>query len=167
MVISSDPTNQAHLEKGPGYVIDTSALIRLDPYYPDIFPSLWQGFEGLITEGRLVAPYEVFIEIGDKHDDPWIRWVKKHKSMFIDKKDLITKAKLIQHWHPGLTKPDDPKTNADYFVIALAQYMGGGWSVVTDEGRRNKQLKIPNVCEKLKIPCLDIYRFFKKCNWKY
>jgi hypothetical protein len=166
MVLSADQINQTHLEKEPGYIIDTSALIKLEPYYLDIFPSLWECLEALVTEGRLVAPQEVQIEIHDKYDDGWNKWALKHKNMFLDKKDTQTKAKLIQNWYPELTKKDNPQIDADYYVIALAQYMGG-WTVVTDEGRKKSQLKIPDVCRKLNIPCVDLYNFFKKCKWKY
>ena len=166
MVLSPDQTNQAHIEKEPGYIIDTSALISLEPYYLDVFPSLWGHIEGLVTEGRLVAPQEVQIEIHDKYDDGLNKWAKKHKNMFIDKKDIQTKVKQIQNWHPGLTKKDNPQIDADYYVIALAQYMGG-WTVVTDEGRRKNRLRIPDVCEKLKIPCVNLHNFFKKCKWEY
>jgi len=86
--------------------------------------------------------------------------------MFIDKRDTQTKVKTIQNWYPGLTKKDNTQIDADYYVIALAQYMGN-WTVVSDEGRRKSQLRIPDVCEKLKIPCVNLYKFFRKCNWKY
>ena len=158
-------TDQSHLNKA-GFCIDTSALIKLEPYYKDVFPSLWESLEGLLNEGRLVAPFEVFTEIEEKFPDDWKKWVKTHKKMFIDTGDIITKAKQIQNWYLGLTDKNDTKTNADYFVIALAQYMGS-WTVVTDESRKKNGMKIPNVCDKMRIPCVNVYNFFRKCNWKY
>ncbi len=166
MGLSQDLSNQGHLEEEPGYIIDTSALIKLEPYYIDVFPSLWECIEKLITDGRLVAPQEVQIEIHDKYDDGWNTWIKRHNVMFIDKKETQTKVKRIQNWYPGLTKKDNTQTDADYYVIALAEYMGN-WTVVSDEGRRKSQLRIPDVCAKLKVPCVDLHNFFKKCNWRY
>jgi len=49
----------------PGYVVDTNALIDLwrRRYPPDVFPTLWQRIEELISSGELVAPQEVLSEL--------------------------------------------------------------------------------------------------------
>lgn len=117
----------------------------MEPYYIDIFPSLWGNLEVLINEGRLFAPREVLTEIQDKYDDGWNRWAKEHTKMFLDKKEIMTIVGQLQVWYPKLTNESDSKTDADYFVIALAQYMGK-WTVVTEESRKKKnKLKIPHV----------------------
>jgi len=50
MVLNSNQTKQNHLAKEAGYIIDTSALIKLDPYYIDVFPALWKRLEDLMNE---------------------------------------------------------------------------------------------------------------------
>ena len=168
MVLGPNQTEQLHIEdEEPGFVIDTSAFIKLDPYYLDVFPSLWNAIEELINQGRLISPQEVLIEIHEFYDDGWNKWVKQHKKMFLDKKETQLHASQIQNWYPGLTNKDGTKTDADYYVIGLAKYMGNGWTVVTDESRKRANLRIPHVCEKMKIPCVDLHNFFKKCKWKY
>lgn len=114
----------------------------------------------------MIAPKEVQIEIHDKFDDGWNKWVIKHKKLFLDKKEIMTHVNRIQNWYPGLTDDNDTKTDADYFVIALAQYMGN-WTVVTDESRKSTKIKIPYVCDKMKIPCVDLHNFFRKCSWRF
>ena len=67
----------------PGYCIDTCALIDLwRRVYPrDIFRTLWKNIEKFISDGRLIAPREVFKEL-EKQDDELLEWTRKHKKMF-------------------------------------------------------------------------------------
>ncbi|MCK4820763.1 DUF4411 family protein, partial [bacterium] len=73
------------LELFSGYCIDTSALIDLwrRNYPRDIFKSLWNEIEDLISYRRLVAPREVLKEL-EKQDDELLVWAKKNLEMFID-----------------------------------------------------------------------------------
>src|SRR3990172_8959313 len=60
------------------YCIDSSSLIKLKQDYPrKTFPPVWDRIEGLIEEGRLFAPLEVFKEI--EKDDVLGPWCKKRK----------------------------------------------------------------------------------------
>lgn len=65
------------------YCIDTSSLITgwNDRYPPEIFPRLWEHFEGLIEIEKLIAPEEVYFEL-EKQDDSIKSWVDKNKKMF-------------------------------------------------------------------------------------
>jgi hypothetical protein len=48
------------------YVFDNSPLSTLfRNYYRKTFPSLWQRFDQLVDDGRLVSTREVFREIED------------------------------------------------------------------------------------------------------
>ena len=67
----------------PTYCIDTSALIAAwqERYPPENFPRLWERFDELIHDGRLVAPVEVHREIA-KRSDELHNWLKARPSMF-------------------------------------------------------------------------------------
>lgn len=46
------------------YVFDTGPLIDLfKHYYPTRFPSLWEQFHDLVSEGKLISVREVYNEI--------------------------------------------------------------------------------------------------------
>jgi hypothetical protein len=160
-------TNQLSWANTPGYCIDTSALIQLEPYYQDVFNNLWLDLEKLVIEHLLVAPKLVYDEFDEKFPDSYAckKWLKRHNNLFMDNRDVWTNAKIIQSRYPGLTSPEKPKKKADYFVIALAQNMGS-WTVITEE-RTNRKISIRYVCDQLNIPCINLYNFFKKCKWKY
>lgn len=53
--------------------------------------------------------------------------------------------------------------HADYFLIALA--LQENYIIVTQEARINNnaknQIKIPNVCERLGIECIDVVKFLR------
>ncbi len=47
------------------YVFDSSPLIDLFKYYyPDRFPSLWDNFDALVSEHRIISVREVRNELG-------------------------------------------------------------------------------------------------------
>jgi len=49
---------------GDTYCIDASSLIKLKQDFPrTVFPTVWGRIEGLVSDGHLFAPIEVFNEI--------------------------------------------------------------------------------------------------------
>ena len=51
------------------YIIDSSSLIELNRHNPiDVFPTVWQKIESLISKGFLIAPKEVLYEIIERDD---------------------------------------------------------------------------------------------------
>jgi hypothetical protein len=56
------------------YCLDSSALIDawVRKYPPDFLPSLWKGIEDFITNGTLVSPEEVLLELERGGDDLYI-----------------------------------------------------------------------------------------------
>jgi len=152
-----------------GYCIDTCALIDFgESYFQDIFPGLWGDMERLAIDGLLIAPTEVYKEIARTYDGEIQRWTRQHKEMFIELDDeQIREVKAIEKRFGNLIDPDKTIPDADPFLIALAKSRGN-WTVVTQEKPSTKlKPKIPDVCQILGIPCVNLYNFFKKCDWKY
>lgn len=60
-------------------------------------------------------------------------------------------------------------SSADYFLIALAYQES--YIIVTHEAKSGsnakRQIKIPNVCEKLNIECIDVAEFLRRCSIKF
>jgi len=153
------------------YCMDTSALIDLKKLYPhNIFPSLWENFEKLISQGRLITPREVLNELQsfiDK-DDELLRLAKKHKKMFkdLDNEQQQHVRNILQSF-PRLIDEEKTTPDADPFIIALA--MTENTTVITSEKPANPgaRPKIPNVCEKYNVKCISLVEFFAEQKWKF
>jgi len=151
----------------PDYCLDTSALIDLNRQYPcDVFRSLWEDLEQLISACRVVAPQEVFEELCPK-DDALLAWAKKHKYLFVElteqQAQIVTD---ILKKFPTLIDPTKTIADADPFVIAVARW--GQCAVVTSErpGSSNRP-KIPDVCNYYRIRCISLVEFFREQRWEY
>jgi hypothetical protein len=151
-----------------GFCIDACALIDLDPYFREIFPTLWEDMGALVRDGLLVSPIEVYREIGREYDGDVQRWTKEHMAMFIElDEDQIKEVKAIEKRFDDLIDPDKTIPDADPFLIALAKSRDK-WTVVTSEKlSTNLKPKIPDVCKALDIPCVDLRNFFMQANLKY
>jgi hypothetical protein len=54
---------------------------------------------------------------------------------------------------------------ADPFVIACAKIRQG--TVVTEERLKPHAAKIPNVCQHVSVPCIDLETFMQKQGWSF
>jgi hypothetical protein len=160
------------------YVVDTSSLIEMKTKYPfDVFPSIWQRTERLIERGLLVAPDEVLKELLPK-DDALAKWAKKNKKMFRQLDAFqIEKVREIVNEFPSIANSDSEAAAADPFVIALAielqedpqQTLGTAVKkniVVTEEKLRGNRVRIPFICKKYGVDCINAIDLFRKEGWK-
>src|SRR5438876_11179440 len=66
------------------YVIDTSALIDLKDQYPEkIFPGLWERFNEMCNQEKIIAPREVLREI-KRGDDELLEWAEIYNHIFLE-----------------------------------------------------------------------------------
>lgn len=150
------------------YCIDTSALIAAwqERYPPENFPSVWQRFDGLIEDGRLIAPVEVHREIA-KRSDELHGWLKARPGMFRElEEDIQIEAMRVLAAHPRLVGERKLRTSADPFVIALARVEA--LQIVTEEKLTNSLSRpnIPDVCQALNMPqCFDLLRLIQTERW--
>lgn len=161
---------------GDTYCIDASSLIKLKQDFPrTVFPTVWERIEGLVSDGRLFAPIEVFNEI--EKDDILGSWAKQRKTMFrpLDQAQADL-AKEIVNDFPGLAKPGRFGPAADPFVVALTflenekQVKGLFDSptrciAVTDEGGGPQQ--IPAACRARKLTCVSLVGLFQNEGWVF
>ena len=147
------------------YSIDTSALLEAwaRHYPPDVFPTLWQQIENLISAGRLLAIDEVVRELERKSDDLH-DWAKQHAGMFISTDQAIMqRAGEVVNQFPSLAEPQSQRGKADPFVIALA--MERSLTVVTAEHSKPTKPRIPDVCRQLQVPCVSLIELFRREGW--
>lgn len=141
-------------------VLDPSAYLngRRDHYPPETFPSLWRLIEEAMTDGRIIAPREVYRELTAKDDD-LAEWTKERATIFIDpSEDVQRAAGVIYGMFPfGAGRRD----SADPFVVAEAQVRG--FTVVTYEGRtfsgvptKRWHRTMPGICHHAGVPCATL-----------
>jgi rRNA maturation endonuclease Nob1 len=158
------------------YIIDTSSLVKLNRNNPiDVFPTIWKKLEDLSEKERLIAPREVLKEI-EQNDDQLGKWAKNQNSLFKDPTARqIELVREILRDYPSLIDTDR-KYDADPWVIALAIEMATSSQktlvevkriVVSEEKLRGNQVKIPYVCGKKAVDCIDVVELFRTEGWKF
>jgi len=154
------------------YVFDSSPLIDLfKHYYPDCFPSLWENFDALILEQRIISVREVRNEL-ERWNDRLSDWVKNHRELFLtptyDELNFVTEIFKETHFQSLVRQKTitQGKPVADPFVIAKAQALEEG-CVVTQEIYKPGSAQIPNVCEHFDTPCMNLEAFMKNEKWRF
>ncbi|MFI9811396.1 DUF4411 family protein [Saccharothrix variisporea] len=151
------------------YSFDTSAFIkgRRDLLPPDVFATLWTRIEQSIASGMIRSSDEVRREIV-KRDDAIKEWAAAQSGLFVPLDEDIQKAtRQILSAHPKLMGKGGGRNEADPFVIALACARKG--VVVTEETRSGNldKPRIPDVCDALGVPCLNLVEFSREQRWTF
>jgi len=154
------------------YVFDSNSLIDLfKHYYPERFPTLWEKFDALVSEGKLLSVREVFNEIGS-NEDSLANWAKEKKNILFlesttEELKLVGEIFQVRHFQAMVRKQErlQGKPVADPFVIARAKISGA--CVVTQEKNTENAARIPNVCERFRIPCTNLEGFMEEEKWTF
>lgn len=153
------------------YVLDTSALIDLDSFYPEPrFPGVWKSFTGLVKDGRAVAPKQVSAEIVKS---AFLReWCKINKLMFIAlKEDALRQARKIANKHKNLISQNRLRPQADPFIIALAidlqRSLTKDEPVIITQENPTKRDKIPYVARSYGIESDRLMGLFARERWTF
>ena len=154
------------------YVFDSDSLINLfSHYYPERFPTLWEKYHVLVSEGELVSVREVFNEIGSSKDSLGV-WAREHKNILflestVEELRFVAEIFQVRHFQTMIRKKERLKGKpvADPFVIARARISGA--CVVTQEKNTENAAKIPNVCDRFEIDCINLEGFMEKENWTF
>jgi hypothetical protein len=152
------------------YVFDASTFMhfqRTQP--PDIYPGLWEGLACLVKEGRLITS-KLVLEEARRGDDTLPQWIANHERMLKEKTQVQTlKVGEILRDFPNLINSSSEHEQADPYVIALAFGEDNltrfyEYAVVTQESFR-KENKIPFVCSRLSVKCIDALEFLRREGW--
>lgn len=156
------------------YSIDTNIYLDwwVRRYPEDVFPSVRGQIEMLITGGKWIAVERVADEIQHVAPSPLKAWARANKSQFYrHDAALIAEANAITTRFPGLIDPYARHDEADRYVIALAKLKG--CAVVSHETpARSKKYAprthyIPDVCNALGIPCIDLLDLMRREKWAF
>mgnify|MGYP001359270863 CR=1 FL=1 len=153
------------------YVIDTSALLRLDFTFKrdnPVFSAIWEEIEDLIVQRQFLTIDFVEQEINDyRGKEVFLKeWVKKWKKLFIVKTDAssFNAARLIinEEYNTGflnVSKLAEGKEEADPYLIGFCKVHN--CVLITDENKL-KSNKIPAVAKKNDVLCIDVYEFLQE-----
>ena len=151
------------------YSFDTSSLLngRRDLLPPGTFVTLWTNIELMITAGDIRCVDEVRNELA-KREDVIHAWARSQPDLFVPlAADVQLAARDVLSAHPRLVGVGGGRNTADPFVIALARARKG--VVVTEEtlsGNISKP-RIPDVCDAMGVPWLNLVRFIQQQGWTF
>jgi len=126
----------------------------------------------IASDGKLVAPERVHEEINRVGSRGLRDWAKTNKAIFIPHDpEIQTEAMKILYSYEGLIDMTSAEDEADRWVIALAKVKG--FSVVTHETsaklkkKPERSLYIPDVCNAMKIPCIELLELMRREKWTF
>lgn len=154
------------------YCIDTSALIagHKELYPATNFPNLWRRIEEVISDGRLIAPDEVFHEL-EKRDDEVTEWARGQSALFhpIDAEVQHALTRRVSVEFNAWIDPNKLPPWADPLVVAVALCKGA--TVITEEKWSNSpqmiKWKIPNICKPYGVRCLNFLQLIQDHGWSF
>ena len=155
------------------YVFDTNSFIVLGNYYKDQFPTLWKKINDKVKSGEIISVKEVFNEIESYGPETELKeWVRENKKIFHSMTEeegqtVFGIFKRYPKFQNMIKKKSLAKGRyvADPFIVAKAIHIKG--AVVSEETIQKNGIKIPNLCEIKRIPCLKLKEFMEKQNWRF
>ncbi|MCY3537017.1 MAG: DUF4411 family protein [Synechococcus sp. SB0669_bin_7] len=150
------------------YLLDTNVFIQASnrEYGFDVCPGFWDWLIEKNQSGLVASIRKVAEEI--KKDEPLVAWVKERGNAFFLEEDdaMMDKLTVVSHWATSKGYKNEALQKffggADYYLIAYA--LAHDYIVVTHEvySRNNKSIKIPNVCEGLRLCCINPYKMLRQ-----
>jgi len=150
------------------YVIDTSALIRLDFVFPknnSAFSAIWDEIEELMSKGRFRTLNYVEDEINSYEGahtflKEWIHDCKKEFVVEADEDCYNAAIPIINaEYSTGFFDPKkqaEGKEEADPYLIAYCKIHT--YTLITSESKTRAN-KIPAVAKKNDVECIDVNEF--------
>ena len=150
------------------YIIDASSMITAMNvrYPPQVFEKLWDEMSSAFSSGTILSSEVVLLEL-EKGSDDVTAWAKKHKGAFESTSTQeTTEVGGILSRHPKLVDASLDREQADPYIIAKAKIGGNQFTVVSEENK-NKPNKIPMVCTKENVRCIDFITMVRDLKWKF
>jgi hypothetical protein len=153
------------------YVIDTSALMRLDFTFKrenPVFTAVWEEIEDLIFQGRFLVIDFVEQEINDyRGKEVFLKdWVKKWRKRLVVETDAesfnASRPIINEEYNTGFLKPNkqaEGKEEADPYLIGYCKVHN--CVLITDENKL-KPNRIPAVALKNGVKCIDVFEFLQE-----
>lgn len=144
------------------YCLDTNIFIEpWNRFYSIKFTKgYWEILESLAKKEIVFSTIEVKKEI-EKIDDSLNTWLKD-KSFFKNPDQTVQEnMREIMKNYPRLVSAEKGRSIADPWVIAHARSEKATVVTLEQKAVKSGQIKIPDVCKKEEIECIDIYDLIK------
>jgi Domain of unknown function (DUF4411) len=149
------------------YVIDTSALIDLKNQYPEkIFPGVWERFNEMCEQKKIIAPREVLKEI-KRGDDELTTWAEDYEHIFLEpcEEEIEILQEVLASYSDKAKEKHSTGPWADPLVISCAKHFG--LSIIQQELNDSKQFKIPSIAHEHGVSCIKLTKFFDEEAWSF
>jgi hypothetical protein len=153
------------------YVFDMSSLKEIFRIPRRVFPSMWDKFDDLVKDGKIISVREVAKEIANG-DGVLTEWAKGHKKVFLEPSTeealFVADIFKVRNFQNSLNQRKQLKGGpfADPFLIAKAKALS--FAVVTQESdKKPGSARIPNICKHFKVDCISLEGFMEKEGWKF
>lgn len=154
------------------YVFDTNSFIVLGHYFPERFPSFWERFDELVSNGGIASVREVRRELDHlAARQHLIDWIAGNKGIFVlprpEEAEFVRDIFAVAHFQQLVGRKQRLKGSpvADPFVIAAAKLRHA--CVVTEESKKRNAARIPNVCEYFEIDCTNLQGMMEREGWRF
>src|SRR5260370_13971640 len=154
------------------YVFDNSPLsVLFKNFYRSTFRTLWENFDALVADARIVSTREALREIEDGAQENLLAWAKDHTELFAmptpAEARFVARIYTVTHFQQNIEQQKLLKggNNADPFVIAKAAIEDR--AVVTMEEFKPNAAKIPNIYRHFNVRCLSLKEFMEEEGWEF
>jgi len=156
------------------YVFDNNCFIVLfSHFYLGRFPSLWEKFDKLIIERKIISVREVYNEIITYRNQEarLVQWAKDHREVFeqpsVEEMEFVQRIFSVKHFRNLIERKAtlEGRPVADPFLVAKAKVENR--MLVTQEEMRENAAKIPNVCEHFKVQYTNLEGFMEREGWQF
>jgi hypothetical protein len=154
------------------YILDTSAFIVLNHFYPKTFATLWKEMDALVANRTIRSVKEVYNELFYCYKSEFINdWANKHKKIFYkpsnDELNVVKQILAIPNFQSIIGSKAILKGTpvADPFIVAAGVVIQA--TVVTQEKNKPNSSKLPTVCAHFKVSCINLEDFMKQQGWSF
>ena len=156
------------------YIFDTSSIRTLQNFYPDNFPSIWDFIDEMINSGDFLSVREAYNELTKLGATKQfiLDWATRNKQIFFvassEETLFLSETLFINPGYRQLIRQKNIIKGfpvADPFVIASAKIREG--TAVTEENYKENAHSIPNICESIGIPCINLQEFMNIQRWRF
>jgi len=160
------------------YVLDTGFFVVARYYYRATFPSFWVKLSEAANENIISSADEVRDEVENYGgaQEHLVSWIKENKPIFepLDDAEQEKLRQVMSLFPQALSKSKQSGGGpwADPLVIARALNLNA--TVVTGEksakdkkGHVPSLVKIPDICDKLKVRWINPEGFLREMGWSF
>lgn len=154
------------------YVLDTSSINVFKSYYPKLFPTFWGYLQRAVDAGQVHSVREVLHEVTQTVVAAHVReWAEANRKIFHppshEEGMILRRIFSYPKFHEVISKKtmQNGMPCADPFLVARAKHHD--CFVVTEEAPKPNSAKIPTVCKKLGVKCINLEGLMRREGWTF